>query len=119
MGFKARVGSAYSLFCGGECNIHSPRSTSGATHADLFAASTQPVTSQNACAEVELGPDSNGQSPGQNLKNACKYGTRYASGTRHIYSKSYSWGLVNLVNNYLSKVILIQKEILAGSQKKQ
>ena len=28
----------YSLFCRGECNVHSARSTSGATHADLLAA---------------------------------------------------------------------------------
>ena len=31
----------YSLFlCGGECNVHSLRSTSGATHADLLKASS-------------------------------------------------------------------------------
>ena len=31
LGFKARVGSASFAFCGGECNVHSLRSTSGAT----------------------------------------------------------------------------------------
>ena len=35
LGFKARVGSALFAVCGGECNVHSPRSTSGATLADL------------------------------------------------------------------------------------
>ena len=34
MGFKARVGSALFAFCEGKCNVHSLRSTSGATHAD-------------------------------------------------------------------------------------
>ena len=34
--------------------IHSMRSTSGATRADLLAASAQPVTSPHACAEVGL-----------------------------------------------------------------
>ena len=45
----------YSLFCGGECNVHSLRSTSRATLADLLAAGVQPVTSLHACAEVGLG----------------------------------------------------------------
>ena len=40
------------FFCRGKCNVHSPRSTCGATRADLLAASTQPVTSPHACAEV-------------------------------------------------------------------
>ena len=65
LGFKAKVGSALFAFCGGECNVHSPRSTSSATLADLLAAGAQPVTSPHACAEVGLGSDSNGQSPGQ------------------------------------------------------
>ena len=65
LGFKARVGSTLFAFCGGECNVHSPRSTSGATHADLLAVGLQLVTSPHACAEVELGSDLNGQSPGQ------------------------------------------------------
>ena len=38
LGFKARVDSALFAFLGGECNVYSPRSTSGATHADLLAA---------------------------------------------------------------------------------
>ena len=29
----------YLLFCGGKCNVHSPRSTSGATHANLLVVS--------------------------------------------------------------------------------
>ena len=49
-------------FCGGKCNVHSPRFTSGATLADLLATSVQPVTSPHACAEVGLGSDSNVQS---------------------------------------------------------
>ena len=55
MGFKARVGSVLFAFWGGKCNIHYPRSTSGATLANLLAASVQPVTSPHACAEVGLG----------------------------------------------------------------
>ena len=42
-------------FCAGECNVHSPGSTSGATNADLLAAGAQPVTSHHACAEVGFG----------------------------------------------------------------
>ena len=34
LGFKARVGSALFAFCGGECSVYSPRSTSGATLSD-------------------------------------------------------------------------------------
>ena len=40
LGFKARVGSALFAFCGGECNVHSSRSTSGATCANLLTAGT-------------------------------------------------------------------------------
>ena len=55
LGFKARVGSALFAFCGGECNVHSPRSTSGAfTHADLLAAGGLPVLSPHTVAEVRL-----------------------------------------------------------------
>ena len=50
------------FFCGGDCDVHSLISTSGATYADLLAASTQPVTSPHACTEVGLGSDLNGQS---------------------------------------------------------
>ena len=56
-------------FCGGECNVHSPRFTSGATLADLLAAGAQPVTSPHACAEVGLGSDSNVQ-PHEQKTNA-------------------------------------------------
>ena len=67
LGFKARVGSALFAFCRGECNVHFPRSTTGATRADLLAASSHPVTSPHACAEVGLGSDSNEQSPRQKM----------------------------------------------------
>ena len=49
LGFKALF-----AFYRGECNVHSPRSTSGATRANLLVASVQPVTSPHACAEVGL-----------------------------------------------------------------
>ena len=65
-GFQSQSGFCLiRYFCGGECNVHSPRFTSGATLADLLAAGTQPVTSPHACAEVGLGSDSNVQSHGQ------------------------------------------------------
>ena len=68
LGFKARVGSAlFAIFCGGECNVHSPRFTSGATLADHLAAGAQPVTSPHACAEVGLGLVSNVQSHEQKV----------------------------------------------------
>ena len=39
LGFKARQGFCLiHFFCRGECNVHSPRFTSGATCADLFKA---------------------------------------------------------------------------------
>ena len=66
---------SYSLFfCVGECNVHSPRFTSGATLADLLAADTQPVTSPHACAEVGLGSVSNVRSHEQktNALPLCK-----------------------------------------------
>ena len=37
--FKARMGFALFAFCRGECNVHSLRSTSGATPADLLMTS--------------------------------------------------------------------------------
>ena len=55
----------YLLFCRGECNVHSPRFTSGTTLADLLASGVQPVTSPHAWAEVGLCLDLNEQSPGQ------------------------------------------------------
>ena len=61
-GFQSQSGFCLiRYFCGGECNVHSPRFTSGATLADLLAADAQPVTSPPACAEVGLGSDSNVQ----------------------------------------------------------
>ena len=57
------------FFCGGKCNVHSPRFTSGATLANLLAASTQPVTFPHACAEVGLGSDLNVQ-PHEQKTNA-------------------------------------------------
>ena len=61
-GFQSQSGFfLIHYFCGGECNVHSPRFTSGATLADHLAAGVQLVTSPNACAEVGLGSDSNVQ----------------------------------------------------------
>ena len=61
-GFQSQSGFCLiRYFCGGECNVHSPRFTSGATLANLLAAGSQPVTSPHACAEVGLGSDSNVQ----------------------------------------------------------
>ena len=58
-GFQSQSGFCLiCYFCGGECNVHSPRFTSGATLADLLAAGAQPVTSPHACAEVGLGTSS-------------------------------------------------------------
>ena len=54
LGLKARVGSVLFAFCGGKCNVHSRRSTSGATLADLLAASKQPVLSPHTVADVRL-----------------------------------------------------------------
>ena len=54
LGFKAGVGSALFPFCGGECNVHSLISASGATLANLLAAGTQPVLSPHTVAEVRL-----------------------------------------------------------------
>ena len=62
-GFQSQSGFCLiRYFCGGECNVHSPRFTSGATLADLLAAGTQLVTYPHACAEVGLGSVSNMQS---------------------------------------------------------
>ena len=62
-GFQSQSGFCLiRYFCGGECNVHSPRFTSGATLANLLAAGAQPVTSPHACAEVGLGSVSNVQS---------------------------------------------------------
>ena len=48
-GFQSQSGFCLiRYFCGGECNVHSPRFTSGATLADLLAAGAQPVTSPHA-----------------------------------------------------------------------
>ena len=82
LGFKGRVGSALFAFCRGECNVHSPRSTSGATHANFSG--TQPITSPHACAEVGLGSDSNGQSPGQKT-NALPLYQRPGSNPKNSY----------------------------------
>ena len=69
-GFQSQSGFCLiRYFCGGECNVHSPRFTSGATLADLLAAGAQLVTSPHACAEVGLGSDSNVQ-PHEQKTNA-------------------------------------------------
>ena len=52
-GFQSQSGLPYS-HCGGKHNVRSPRSTSGATLADLLAAGTQPVLSPHTVAEVRL-----------------------------------------------------------------
>ena len=52
-GFQSQSGLPYS-HCGGECNVRSPRSTSGATLADLLVASAQLVLSPHTVAEVRL-----------------------------------------------------------------
>ena len=54
LGFQARVVSTLFAFCRGECNVHSPRSTSGATLADLLAAVMPPVLPPHTVAEVRL-----------------------------------------------------------------
>ena len=64
-GFQSQSGFCLIRFCGGECNVHSMRSTSGSTLADLLAAGAQLVTSPHACPEVGLDSDLNRQSPGQ------------------------------------------------------
>ena len=69
-GFQSQSGFCLiHYFCGGKCNVHSPRFTSVATLADLLAAGAQPVTSPHACAEVGLGSDSNVQ-PHEQKTNA-------------------------------------------------
>ena len=52
-GFQSQSGLPYS-HCRGERNVCSPRSTSGATLADLLAAGAQPVLSPHSVAEVRL-----------------------------------------------------------------
>ena len=52
-GFQSQSGLPY-LHCGGERNVYSPRSTSGATLADLLAVGMQPVLSPHTVAEVRL-----------------------------------------------------------------
>ena len=55
-GFQSQSGFCLiRYFCGGKCNVHSPRFTSGATLADLLVAGAQPVTSPHAWAEVGIG----------------------------------------------------------------
>ena len=62
-GFQSQSGFCLiRYFYRGECNVHSPRFTSGATLASLLAAGMQPVTSPHACAEVGLGSVLNVQS---------------------------------------------------------
>ena len=52
-GFQSQSELPYS-HCGGECNVCFPRSTSGATLADLLAAGAQPVLSPHTVSEVRL-----------------------------------------------------------------
>ena len=53
LGFKARVGCLIRI-AEANSNVCSPRSTSGATLADLLAAGVQPVLSPHTVAEVRL-----------------------------------------------------------------
>ena len=61
--FKARVGSALFTFCRDKCNVHSQRSTSGTTLANILVA----VVSQPHMhvQRWDFGSDPNGQSPWQ------------------------------------------------------
>ena len=52
-GFQSQSGLPYS-HCGGKHNVRSPRSTSGATLADLLVAGAQPVLSPHTVPEVRL-----------------------------------------------------------------
>ena len=52
-GFQSQSGLPYS-HCRGEHNVHSLRSTSSATLADILAAGAQPVLSPHTVAEVRL-----------------------------------------------------------------
>ena len=52
-GFQSKSGLPYSHFRD-ECNVRSPRFTSGATLADLLAAGVQPVLSPHTVAEMRL-----------------------------------------------------------------
>ena len=52
-GFQSQSGLPYSHY-GGERNVCSPRSTSGAKLANLLMASAQPVLSPHTVAEVRL-----------------------------------------------------------------
>ena len=54
LGFKARVGSALFAFAEENVMYISLRSTSGATLANILAASAQPVLSPHTVAEVRL-----------------------------------------------------------------
>ena len=58
LGFKARVDSALFLFffffCGGECIVHSLRSTPDARCADPLVVGALPVLSPHTVAEVRL-----------------------------------------------------------------
>ena len=52
-GFQSQSGLPYS-HCGDKHNVHSLRSTFGATLADLLGAGAQPVLSPHTVAEVRL-----------------------------------------------------------------
>ena len=85
-GFQSQSGFCLiRYFCGGECNVHSPRFTSGTTLANLLAAGVQPVTSPHACAEVGLGSDSNVQ-PHEQKTNALPLCQRPSLGDRTLVS---------------------------------
>ena len=54
LGFKARVDSALFAFCGGECHVHSPRSTSGAKCANLLVAGITASPVPTYCCRGEV-----------------------------------------------------------------
>ena len=89
-GFQSQSGFCLiRYFCGGECNVHSPRFTSGATLANLLAAGTQPVTSPHACAGVGLGSDSNVQ-PHEQKTNALPLCQRPGFSVKHFIIVPFS-----------------------------
>ena len=91
-GFQSQSGFCLiHYFCRGECNVHSPSFTSGATLADLLAAGTQLVTSPHACAEVGLGSDWNVQ-PHEHKTNALPLCQRPGCIMPHLaFASSFVW----------------------------
>ena len=106
-GFQSQSGFCLiRYFCGGECNVHSPRFTSGATLADLLVAGAQPVTSPHACAEVGLGSDSNVQ-PHEQMTNALPLCQRPGlTMFGFFYEKNYPVSIYNLITHFSKDFIV-------------